>query len=312
MIASSILLAWISYLLGEFFHVSGVIATVTTGLIASWYQHTVFNAAIRMRGTSFWTVLIFMMEASVFILIGLSLRDVVERAGGFGTVVETMGLPVFLILIALIVSRFVWVFACDYIIRLCNMLGFNGARPIGLGGAVVVSWAGVRGVVTLALALSLPAAFPSRDLILVTAFAVIAGTVLVQGTTLGRIITWVKLPETESERAKLTMSQAEAAMAQVQLTTIEALAYDEAGNLVHPQLLARYQKRATAIIDYAERTEEYMPMLHAHFDAVLEIVAAGRGELLRLHRIGDIDDETLHELERDLDLEELSAISAKS
>ncbi len=170
---------------------------------------------------------------------------------------------------------------------------------------------GVRGVVTLALALSLPAAFPSRDLILVTAFAVIAGTVLVQGTTLGRIITWVKLPETESERAKLTMSQAEAAMAQVQLTTIEALAYDEAGNLVHPQLLARYQKG---------NGDHRLCRTHRriHADASCSFRRRPRDcggwprELLRLHRIGDIDDETLHELERDLDLEELSAISAKS
>jgi hypothetical protein len=61
-----------------------------------------------------------------------------------------------------------------------------------------------------------------------------------------------------------------------------------------------------------ERTENMRPLLHAHFDLVLEAVAPGRRELIRLHRAGEIDDETLHELERDLDLEELSAISAKA
>ncbi|MCY1499198.1 hypothetical protein D9M68_332070 [compost metagenome] len=108
------------------------------------------------------------------------------------------------------------------------------------------------------------------------------------------------------------MSQAEAAMAQAQLVTIQSHAYDDGGTLIHPQLLDRYQRRAVSIVDYAERTEHYTPILHAHFDVVLEAVATGRRELIRLHRAGEIDDETLHELERDLDLEELSALAAKA
>ncbi|MBB4572587.1 Na+/H+ antiporter [Rhizobium lentis] len=311
-IAATVLLAWISYLLGELLHVSGVIATVTTGLIASWHQHTVLSAAMRMRGTSFWTVMIFLMEAAVFTLIGLSLRDVVERGGGFATVIATMGLPMLAILVTLVIARFAWVFGSDLVIGFCAAFGLKRVQPIGAGGAVVLGWAGVRGVVTLALALSLPETFPGRDFILVTSFAVILGTVLVQGTTLGRVIAWARLAEPPSERARLTMSQAEAAMAQAQLGIVQNLAYDAEGKLIHPQLLERYQRRATAIVDYAARTEHYMPALHAHFDVVLEAVAAGRRELIRLHRAGEIDDETLHELERDLDLEELSAISAKA
>ncbi|MEY9196057.1 Na+/H+ antiporter [Sinorhizobium sp. CCBAU 05631] len=311
-IAATTLLAWISYLLGEMLHVSGVIATVTTGLIATWHQHTVLSAATRMRGTSFWTVFVFLMEAAVFVLIGLSLRDVVERSGGFGTVVATMGLPVIAVLTTLVIARFAWVFGSELVIKLLNVLSLARTQPLGSGGATVLSWAGVRGVVTLALALSLPEDFPGRDFILVTAFAVIFGTVLVQGTTLGRVIAWAQLAEPDSEKAPLTMSQAEAAMAQVQLATIQSLAYDAEGNLIHPQLLERYQRRATTIVDYAVRTEHYRPALHAHFDVVLEAVATGRRELIRLHRAGEIDDETLQELERDLDLEELSAISAKA
>ncbi|MBB4228876.1 MULTISPECIES: Na+/H+ antiporter [Rhizobium] len=311
-IAATTLLAWISYLLGEFLHVSGVIATVTTGLVASWHQHTVLSAATRMRGTSFWTVVVFLMEAAVFILIGLSLRAVVERGGGFGQLVETMAFPAIAILITLLVARFAWVFGSELVIKLCNTLGLARTQPLGIGGTAILGWAGVRGVVTLALALSLPEDFPGRDFILVMAFAVIVGTVLLQGTTLGPVITWAGLVEAESERARMTMSQAEAAMAQVQFATVRDLAYDGEGKLVHPQLLDRYQRRATTIVDYAKRTEDYMPMLHAHFDVVLEAVAAGRKELIRLHRAGEIDDETLHELERDLDLEELSAISAKA
>jgi CPA1 family monovalent cation:H+ antiporter len=146
----------------------------------------------------------------------------------------------------------------------------------------------------------------------VTSFAVIVGTVLLQGTTLGRVIGWARLTEPEAEKPRLSMSQAEAAMAQAQLAVVQRLAYDREGALIHPMLLERYQRRATAIVDYAARTEDFTPMLHAHFDVVLEAVAAGRRELIRLHRAGDVEDETLQELERDLDLEELSAISAKA
>ncbi|MGO6905553.1 cation:proton antiporter, partial [Rhizobium ruizarguesonis] len=133
-IAASVLLGWIAYLAGEQLHVSGVIATVTAGLIMSWHQHTVLSAAMRMRGTSFWTVMIFLMEAAVFILIGLSLRDVVERGGGFTTVIATMGLPMLAILIALVLARFAWVFACDFVVRFCAAMGFARARPLGVGG----------------------------------------------------------------------------------------------------------------------------------------------------------------------------------
>lgn len=311
-IAATTLLSWTSYLLGETLHVSGVIATVTTGLIASWHQHTVLSASTRMRGSSFWTVIVFLMEAAVFILIGLSLRGVVERGGGFDVVVATMGWPIIVILVALTVARFAWVFGSDIVIGLGNALGMKRYSPVGARAATVLSWAGVRGVVTLALALSVPEGFPGRDFILVASFGVILGTVLIQGTTLGRVIAWAQLVEPVSEKAPLTLSQAEAAMAQVQLVTIEGRAYDEGGNLIHPQLLDRYQRRAVSIIDYAERTDHYTPILHAHFDVVLEAVATGRRELIRLHRAGEIDDETLHELERDLDLEELSALAAKA
>lgn len=311
-IASSILVSWSAYLLGESVHVSGVIAAVSAGLICGWYQHVVLSAAVRMRGTSFWTVLIFLMEATVFMLIGSSLKGVVERVGGFGVVIREMALPILAILLTLIVARFAWVFGADAVTVILRSLGLKRMAPLGPKCATVISWAGMRGVVTLAVALSVPADFPGRDFMLMAAFGVILGTVLVQGMTLGKIIRWAGLKEVEADKARLTMSEAEAAMAKAQVKVVERLAYDEGGELVHPQLLDRYQRRAVMSEKYAAQEEEFQPRLHAHFDVVLEAVAAGRGELIRLHRIGDIDDRTLLELEKDLDLEELSAISAKS
>jgi monovalent cation/hydrogen antiporter len=312
MIAASVLTCWAAYLLAETIHVSGVIATVVAGFICGWYQHVLFPASVRMRGTSFWTVMVFLMEALVFMLIGLSLRGVIERVGGFGVVLDEMAMPILVILVAMTAARFAWVFGSDALIAIMRALGLHRYTPLGLRCATVLSWAGMRGVVTLAVALSVPDGFPGRDFMLVTAFAVILGTVLIQGTTLGGVIRWAGLSESEAERARLTMSQAEAAMARAQVALVEQRAYDADGNLIHPRLLERYQRKATGLADYAGREADYRPGLHAHFDVVLEAVAVARTELIRLHRAGEIDEETLQELERDLDLEELSAMSAKS
>ena len=82
-------------------------------------------------------------------------------------------------------ARFVWVFGSDALIAGLRALGLRRYAPLGPRRAAVLGWAGMRGVVTLAVALSVPEDFPGRDFILVTAFAVILGTVLIQGTTLG-------------------------------------------------------------------------------------------------------------------------------
>ncbi|OJY06235.1 MAG: Na+/H+ antiporter [Rhizobiales bacterium 63-22] len=311
-IAASVLTCWIAYLAGEMLHVSGVIATVTTGLISGWYQHVTFSASIRIRGTSFWTVVTFLLEAAVFILIGSALRGVVERAGGLPVIVDQMGLPILLIVLAMIVARLLWVYGSDMVVGLLRRLGLTRRSPLGPKAATILGWAGMRGVVTLAVALTLPETMPGRDFMLVTAFAAIFATVLIQGMTLGTLIRWLGVKETEASHASLSLPQAEAALASAQLRTVEKHAFGEDGALIHPRLLEQYQRKASNTATYSENVDQFAADLEAHFSVVLAAIAAGRAELIRLHRAGEIDDETLHELERDLDLEELSAIAATS
>jgi CPA1 family monovalent cation:H+ antiporter len=92
---------------------------------------------------------------------------------------------------------------------------------------------------------------------------------------------------------------------------IEAWAYAPDGTVIHPQLLETYRRRASVSQRYTGNESEYQPRLQAHFDLVLQANAAGRAALLKLHRAGQIDDRALNELERDLDFEELAALSAK-
>jgi hypothetical protein len=169
----------------------------------------------------------------------------------------------------------------------------------------------MRGVVTLAVALTLPDAIPERDLMLVTAFAVILFTVLIQGTTLGLVIRLAHLREDDQARPPLNLLAAESAVLKAQFAAVERRAYAADGTLIHPRLLDRYRRRATVTENYAGTASERDRDIAAHFDVVLAGVVAGRIELVRLHRMNQIDDETLHNLERDLDLEELSAIAAK-
>jgi CPA1 family monovalent cation:H+ antiporter len=162
-------------------------------------------------------------------------------------------------------------------------------------------------VVTLAVALTLPETMPGRDLMLVTAFAVIFATVVVQGTSLGWLIQRVG-PVDRDPPAKMNMAQTEAAIARARNQAVEEHAYAEDGTPIHPQMLAQSRKRLDAIERYAADADTFMENARPHFDVVLLSITAGRAELIRVHRAGLIEDEVLQELERDLDVEELGII----
>lgn len=308
MITASVLSAWISYIVGDMLDVSGVIATVSCGMMLGWYQHEVFSAAVRTRGTAFWQVVIFLMEALVFILIGLSLRSVIARLGGVGDALIAFAPAVGAVLAAVVLSRFAWVFGIESLKSLvCKLLRRDDGTP-DWRSATITSWAGMRGVVTLAIALSLPESMPGRDLILVAAFAVILVTVLGQGTTIGPLIRWVNPAHASGHHSHhLTEPQAWARLEAAQLAAIEPLVHDADGSVVHPRLLEQYSYRARMTATYQNDAAFPADDRAAHYDVVLAAIAAGRTELLRMHRSGQIGDEMLTILEYDLDLQEIAA-----
>lgn len=310
-IAATLLLPWAAYVAGDALGVSGVIATVTAGLIFGWYQHEVFSAEIRIKGTAFYQVLVFLLEAFVFVLIGLSLRGVVDRLGGFGAALGTLGGPILAVVAAVTVARFAWIFANEVAVSALSRV--KGPRvPFSAAGCGVMGWAGMRGVVTLAIALSLPDAMPGRDVILASAFAVILVTVLVQGTTVGWVIRRLGLEAGDERDARhLTQAQAMAQMSAAQLKAVEALAREPDGSLRHPRLLEQYAYRADVIARYADRQDEAAGERREHFDVMLAAAGAGRAELLRLHRAGRIHDDVLRAIERSLDLQEVMAAGAR-
>ena len=311
-VAASLLLPWASYVAGDAVHASGVIATVTAGLIFGWYQHDVFSAEVRIKGSAFYQVLMFLLEAFVFILIGLSLRGVVGRFGGFGAALGALEGPILAVVAAVTLARFAWVFGNDALMSALPPLRGGKRLRFSAANCCVMGWAGMRGVVTLAIALSLPEAMPGRDTILASAFAVILVTVLVQGTTMGWLIRRLRLGAGDEPSAgHLSQAQAMARMSAMQARIVEALARLPDGTLRHPRLLEQYTYRADVIARFADRQDEAAAERRDHFDVMLAAAAAGRAELLRLHRAGEIHDEVLRAIERSLDLQEAMAAAAR-
>nr|WP_294546839.1 Na+/H+ antiporter [uncultured Rhodopila sp.] len=311
-IIGSLLTAWASYIVADAVGVSGVLSTVACGLVMGWQQHTVLTAATRTYARVVWQVVVFVLESLVFILIGLSLRAVLERLGAAGAGGAAAALALLpgmaAVVAAVILSRFAWIFPAVYLPRWLVPALRRGDPLPPVSVPVVMSWAGMRGVVSLAAALALPAQFPGRDFILVTTFAVILTTVLVQGATLAPLILSLGLGTPRAAPSEtLSESAARARMAARQLAAVEARSRNPDGTQRHPRLLEQYGYRARAASRFSEAEADLLVHRHEHFSVVLDAIAAGRAELLRLHRAGEIHDTVLHTLEQELDLEEMSA-----
>ncbi|ATQ41684.1 Na+/H+ antiporter [Caulobacter mirabilis] len=297
-------LGWAAYLAGEAVHVSGVISTVAAGLVMGWNQHTLLSADVRLLGGSVWRITVFVLEALVFILIGFSLRGVIDRIGGIEAIPPPMVYAVIGVVLALTLARFVWVFGSEAILKIAHRAGLKTARPLGWRQSTILGWAGMRGVVTVAVPLTLPLDTPGRDLMLVCAFTVVFVTVVAQGSSLGWLVRRVRPVDTDPP-ARMDMPAAEAAMARARMEVVEKLAYGEDGELIHPMLLEEHRRRVEYVERYAQDAAAAMEKLRPHFDILLAAIAGSREELIRLHRAGHIEDEVLHELERDLDVEEM-------
>lgn len=317
-ILGSVLVAWVSYMGAEALAVSGVLSTVTCGLVMGWRQHTILTAITRTQARTVWRMLVFVLESMVFILIGLSLRGVMIRLGiqsgfsadGWGAVASL--LPAMMAIVgAVVMSRFIWMLPATYLPRwLIPALGRRDPPP-PIAVPLVMSWAGMRGVVSLAAALALPEQFPGRDFILATTFAVILATVLVQGATLAPLILALGLGKLAPvQTSMLAEAAARARMAAAQLRAVEARSAMPDGSQGHPRLLEQYGYRAQAAARYSQAEDSLLEHRIAHYSVVLEAVAAGRAEVLRLHRIGEIHDTVLHTLEHELDLDEIRARQA--
>jgi Na+/H+ antiporter len=182
--AVSLIIPYVAYLVAEQLHASGVIAVVVAGLMLGHRSIEIQSAASRVTERVIWRTVQFMLESIVFLLIGLQLKDLVTDAindpqTGNGDVIKLCAG----VLVTVVLVRLLWTLPATYLPRLIPAIARQEPRP-PLNNVVLVGWAGMRGVVTLAAVLSIPEHVSDRPALLVAAFAVVAGTLLLQGTTL--------------------------------------------------------------------------------------------------------------------------------
>lgn len=301
---SSFLLSYASYIAAERVHASGVLAVVCCGLVLGWRQHATISAEVRLQASAVWRLVTFALEALVFVLIGLSLRGVIDRLGAGSTALE-IALPLTAgVTAAAIVSRFALVFPSVYLI---SFLSGARARTPPLAVPLIISWAGMRGVVSLAAVLALPEHFPGRDRLLLATFGVILVTVLLQGTTLGPLARWLGLSVRTEPGQDGALLSTDAARAHVMVAAASWLetVKDETGEPAHPNLLRDWRRRADITVRFLTETEQLRPQRDEHFAMALRTIDQGRSALLALHREGRIHDSALHVIEGELDHEEM-------
>lgn len=307
-VTGTLLLAAVSYMLADYLGFSGVLATVTTGLMLGWQQHEIYSAATRIKAQAFWRVLVFLLESLLFVLIGLALRQALASFETVENGLRALAVPVSCVVLTVIVARFVWLVGSDLVLSLLLRFGIVPRHPPSLPMTLIVSWAGMRGVVTLAAALSLPIDFAGRDLILASAFGVILITVLVQASTLPLLISLFPSIGLQTEtqivkqelavRRKIARKQRKAMTdycAQLQIDPLEFAVID----------LGLASIEAEPYFDASAETRPKSTT--AHFEAALAAIRTGRAEALRLYRHGDIPDGIMRNIEQDLDLQEIAA-----
>ncbi|MDA3615027.1 Na+/H+ antiporter [Polluticaenibacter yanchengensis] len=302
------------FLAAEHFHYSGVMAVVTGGLFMSYRAHEVFQTGstkINMLGV--WTTMIFAMNTMVFILIGLELPEIIEGLGDYSI---ADGIKYGLIISGItILLRFLWVYPIAHIPRWLSAKARQDPSP-GWKGPLVISWAGMRGVVSLATALSIPLmldktqAFPQRNLIIFITFVVIFVTLVFQGLTLPLIIKLIKIKEIDDI---LPAEQQQAGIQQHLDKLALKLINEKYQEHLEQNDSLRFLKE-TLENDIIE-TEGYLVSLQCErmekgaFDiynrALIEIYALQRKELFELKKDKNYSDEEIRKAELQVDLSEL-------
>ena len=293
-----------AYLVAERLHVSGVLACVVLGLLTGRASARTMSARTRVQAGAVWEVVIFLLNGLAFILIGLQLPAVLGGLGRYAlSELILKGLVLGLLAIGL---RFIWVFPATYLPRMLSR-ALRERDPLpSWKFPVVVSWAGMRGIVSLAAALALPESFPERNLVLFLTFCVILVTLVGQGLTLPWLVGRLKLETDDTfEREE---AWARFAAAQSGLMRLEQL---ETADWVQPEQLEKLRHL------YSARSQRYSARywggreveLEARAGALdrlrRELMSSEQRTLIELRDGGTIGDTAMRRVQRELDLEDV-------
>ncbi len=296
------LTGYFAFLPADMLGVSGVIAVVTAGVYVGWYTPELTTPEVRLSGAAFWAILTFLVNALLFVLVGLQLPTIIDGLGDRSS--GSLLAHAALISLAVIVARIVWVFTA-------RATPLSGSMPEPWRQTALIAWTGMRGAVSLAAALAIPnvtdsgAPFPDRELIVFLAFSVILVTLVFQGLSLPFVIRVLGLEDDgldDKEEAKARIHAAEAALMRLDELIDEGWVRDDTAERLRGQygfrrdrFRARFDSEDDGAIE--ERSLSFQRLRR-------ELLAAERNAVFELRRQGRINDEVLRRVGRDLDLED--------
>lgn len=307
-ITLSLFTPYAAYIAAESLGTSGILAAVTVGLYLGARSEGLFSATARIEAQGFWSALTFILESTLFLLMGLQIRDVANGIEGLdaGRVVLT----VVVTLVVVLGLRVAWMFSVGpFLRRLIPGEAKEEPPELGPGARLVAGWAGMRGAVSLAAALAIPAqvdaggAFPQRELIVFTVFCVIVVGLLLQGLTLPALIRATGLGRDEADDAA-DEARARAAAAEAALARLDEMergdddrATDHLRELYEARLGHARAPQDASGDDDREHVEAFQRLRE-------ELLRSERAALYELHARGEISEDALRTVERDLDLQE--------
>jgi Na+/H+ antiporter len=288
---------------------SGVLAAVTTGIYMGVRGPSIIPARVRLEGFFVWDILDFIINSSLFVLVGLQLRQIVESLSGYsaadvvGWALAICGATVFI--------RFVWLFTVPYLLRAVDRRPVQRELRASVRQRIVIGWSGMRGAVSLAAALAVPltvnggARFPDRDLILFLTFTVIFATLVVQGLSLPTLIRRLGISDggaAADEELRARLGATKAALAQIDALRSEDWTRDDTLD----RMRAAYEFRKRRLSARAGKIDDdgYEDRSLAYQQVVQMVLGAQRDALVELRRQGTISNETMNRIVQELDLEE--------
>lgn len=308
-ITSTILMGFITYLLAERLGLSGVLAVVTLGLYYRRRSPEVLSATTRIQAIAVWDIIVFLLNGLIFILIGLQLPSILKDISEHSP--TTLIWYAFLVSAIVIGVRLLWVFPAAYIPRLVSRRLRERDPYPSWQFLLLLGWCGMRGIVSLAAALALPLTtangtpFPNRGLIIFLTFCVILVTLVLQGLSLPTFIRWLRVVEDadiEREEMEGRLRAAEAALDRLDELIVNCTQVEEE---MIEWLRVQYKDRIRRVSACCVAMDRGIYGQLAAFRYLQqEVLAAERRTAIRLRNQGDINDEVLHRIERDLDLEE--------
>ncbi|UUU19668.1 Na+/H+ antiporter [Streptomyces sp. DSM 40750] len=305
-----ILAPFTAYLLAELIHASGVLAVVVSGLIMAQVAPSLIRAEHRRQALAFWPLATFIINGALFVLVGVELQYALRHLGRSD--VRDALIAIGVVSAVLVAVRFAFLFSSAYLIRVIDRRPEQRLRRMSHRARVVSGFAGFRGAVSLAVALSVPEAldsgepFPDRAFIVFVTSGVIVVTLVVQGLLLPGVVRWARLPRDTSVDDEHVL--AETMATEEAITALPQLAA-ELGTTpkVMEWLRQEYEAHLATVRARGAGTDDDPALLHnRHYtDLRLALIAHKRATVVRLRDEREIDDTVLRRLQAALDSEEV-------